>query len=89
MECLVGPFKRQDQGLVAVYRDIFDILEALPISDAAWELAAEMRATHGLIAPDALHLAVAELNGCDEFWTADTHFDRMVGKVQTRICLLQ
>lgn len=88
MECAVGPLRRQDGALLAAYREFLDALESLPIPDAAWETAATYRAKYNLLLPDALHLAVAEINGCDEFWTADSHFQRMLGQVQTRIRII-
>jgi uncharacterized protein len=37
--------------------------------------AAELRARYNIKTPDALHLAAAQLHGCDQLWTND---DRLV-----------
>jgi predicted nucleic acid-binding protein len=37
----------------------------------AFELAAHLRAIHGLRTPDSLHMAAASLGGCDALWTND------------------
>ncbi len=43
----------------------------LPMTSAVFDLAAELRAHHGLKTPDALHLATAVVGGCEEIWTND------------------
>jgi uncharacterized protein len=88
MECLVGAFKQGSPEVLNLYRQFFLRLESLAVSEAAFDLAAELRATTGLSLPDALHLAVSELNGCDEFWTADTHFIRANPQVKTRVRMI-
>ena len=70
------------------YRQFLGRLESLPITDAVCDHAAALRADSGLLLPDALHLALAELNDCDEFWTADAHFERLAGRINTRIRLV-
>jgi predicted nucleic acid-binding protein len=73
-ECLIGPFKNGDAGLVARYRAFFadpDVI-SLPITVPIFERAAQMRAKYGsLKLPDALHLATALEHGCGSFVTGD------------------
>lgn len=85
LECLVGPIKSQNDEVLQNYQLLFESFACLPISDNTYDMAAEIRANHGLLLPDALHLAIAVTNGCDEFWTADTHFDRMVDQLSISI----
>ena len=49
----------------------------LPLTDAFYELGAEIRASTGLKTPDALHVATALTHGCAEFWTADARLSRV------------
>ena len=74
LECLVGPLKKSDSALTRLYERFFYATVSLPVCDNACERAAQIRAEHGLLIPDALHLAIAEVNRCNEFWTADAHF---------------
>jgi uncharacterized protein len=48
----------------------------LPFNDETWARATELRARFGLKTPDALHLACAEVSGCQEFWTNDDRLSR-------------
>ena len=73
-ECLVGPLKAQDLELKQRYIELFADMHQLEIDSACFLLAAEIRALHGLRTPDALHLAAAQLAGCDELWTNDRRF---------------
>lgn len=84
-ECLVGPLKSGNGLMADRYRVFFRRFEMLSFTEQTFDLAAKIRAKHGLPLPDALHLAIAEFNACDEFWTSDAHFDRMVDQVAIRI----
>ncbi len=72
MECLVGPLRAGDLGLRDHYERALRNFERLPVGEAQFIRAAELRAQHGLGTPDALHLAIAQSHGCDELWTNDT-----------------
>ncbi len=50
------------------------MLQVVPISNNILEAAAQLRATTKLKLPDAIHLATANLNGCDCFLTNDDSF---------------
>lgn len=59
LECRVLPLRRRDTSLLARY-DAFISLpdcERVSLDTAAFDLATELRAEHGLKTPDALHLA--------------------------------
>lgn len=71
MECLVGPIRRGDLAMQRHYEDFFGRYLTLPLSDAAYLLAAQLRARFGLKTPDALHLACAQHHRCDALWTND------------------
>lgn len=85
LECLIGPIRSQNDEVLQNYRLLFESFACLPISDNTYDMAAEIRAKYGLFLPDALHLAIAVTNTCDEFWTADSHFDRMADKLSVSI----
>jgi predicted nucleic acid-binding protein len=76
LECSIGPLRRGDAKLMAEYRELFASLVTLPVPDAAFERAAELRAAHTLRTPDALHLAISQTAGCAELWTND---ERLAG----------
>jgi uncharacterized protein len=70
-ECLVGPFKRQQPGVVQDFQNSFAQLTTLPIIDEDFIAAARLRARFGLKLADALHLAIAQRHGCTALWTND------------------
>lgn len=72
LECLVGPFRTDDLGLHDHYLRVLEQFHRLPLNEEQFVRAAELRARHGLKTPDALHLAAAQLHGCDQLWTNDT-----------------
>ena len=75
LECLVGPLKQGDSGLLERFESFFATVMSLPNDEAVFREAARLRAHFGLKTPDALHLAVADRYGCTQFWTND---DRLV-----------
>lgn len=84
-ECLVGPLKSGNALMADRYRVFFGRFELFSFTEITFDLAAKIRAKHGLLLPDALHLAIAEVNACDEFWTADAHFDRIADHVGVQV----
>lgn len=81
LECRVLPLRSGDAGLLALYERVFASTEAEEISFSRplFDLAAELRASHQLKTPDALHVAAAIVSGCDEFWTNDGRIAQAVG----------
>lgn len=71
LECLVGPLRAENLVLHDLYRRAFEKFRVLDSAIPEHFRAAELRARHGLRTPDALHLAIAQLNGCTELWTND------------------
>ena len=71
LECKVQPMRNGNSELVRTYERYFNTLELLPMTRAVFERVTDLRATHTLKTPDALHLACAIENGCAEFWTND------------------
>ena len=72
LELLVGPLRNDDLELRDHYVAFLAQFRRLPLTDKEFLRAAELRARHNLRTPDALHLAVAQLSGCDELWTNDS-----------------
>ena len=79
MECLVGPFRSEDEPLRLSYERMLDPMTLLTMGVTVFERAARLRATHRLGTPDALHLATALEHGCDELWTNDDRLSRAAG----------
>ncbi len=73
LECRVKPLQSSNQLLLAGFERIFTTPGYFfqPLTRAVFDLATQLRATHNLKTPDALHLAAAIAAGCDEFWTND------------------
>jgi predicted nucleic acid-binding protein len=77
LECRVRPLAL---GLVDVLREYDAYFEQPALlwqgcDRPVFDLAARLRAQHGLKTPDALHLAAALTAGCEEFWTNDHRLD--------------
>ena len=75
LECLVGPYQIGNAAIMASYAAFFAGagIRMLPVTVAAWERAARIRADHQFSALDALHLAAAVEHGCAQFLTNDAH----------------
>jgi predicted nucleic acid-binding protein len=75
LECLVGPMKQGNLVLQRYYEEGLRQLVNLPLPEAVFVQAAQLRARFGLKTPDALHLAAAQYHRCSSLWTND---DRLV-----------
>ena len=71
LECLVGPMKTGNLVLQRYYEEGLQQLVNLPLPQAVFVQAAELRARFGLKTPDALHLAAAQFHRCSSLWTND------------------
>jgi len=87
LECNVGPLRRGQASILARYQQAFALLNVLPTIPYAFDRAAELRAHHGLKTPDALHAALAIVNGCDELWTNDQRLAAVQAQIATRVPL--
>jgi predicted nucleic acid-binding protein len=87
LECRVLPLRQRDHELLARYDAFFDLTDSVRavIDRAVFDLAAELRAQHGIKTPDALHLAAAVRAGCDDFWTND---NRLAKAAEGRIAVV-
>ena len=72
LECMVGPLKRDDLALRDQYANAIARCELLSLGLPEFLRAAELRARHALRTADALHLAAAQLHGCDALCTNDS-----------------
>lgn len=71
-EVLVGPLRRHDTRLINLYDRILPDYAMIDLGMPAYLRAAELRAAGpGLKTVDALHLAAAQLAGCEALWTND------------------
>lgn len=77
LECLVQPIREKRSELIAAYKSQFADYGNLEINKAVFQSATELRATHGLKVPDALHLACAHHHQCAEFWTNDAQLNKV------------
>jgi len=71
LECLVGPMKTGNLVLQRYYEEGLRQLVNLPLPQAVFVQAVELRARFGLKTPDALHLAAAQFHRCSSLWTND------------------
>lgn len=78
LECMVRPLNRGKRDEIARMRGMLNRFPRVGLSDRTYDLAAHLRALHGLKTPDALHVAAASLNGCDRIWTSDRSMIRAV-----------
>lgn len=76
LECLVGPLRDDNLMLRDHYERVFTQFHVLDLGSDVYRRAAELRAKHGIRTPDALHLAAAQLSGCDVLWTNDARLAR-------------
>lgn len=78
MECLVMPFRKNNQRLIEKFYDWFNQSKVISLNKKIFHQAAQLRADYtGLKTPDALHLATALYHNCDEFWTNDNRLDKV------------
>jgi predicted nucleic acid-binding protein len=85
LEVLVKPMQDGRNDLITLYRQFLNTSRALPISDATFMLALELRAQYRLKTPDALHLAVARQHNCDLLWTNDNRLAAAAGEQSVNI----
>jgi predicted nucleic acid-binding protein len=80
MECLVGPLKANDAGLLANYIAFFRSpdVSVLPVSPPVCDRAARVRAQYGFRPLDSLHLAAAVEHGCMRFLSSDAQLKRFL-----------
>jgi predicted nucleic acid-binding protein len=71
LECLVAPMRRGDLDIEDRYRAVLDMFRQVDLDLAVFERGARLRASTGMKTPDALHVAAAQLHGCDALWTND------------------
>ena len=82
LEAQVGPYRHGDEDLADRY---YALLQALPncqwveVSYAIADRAAQLRAEHGLAAPDAIHLGTALECGAEVFVTNDRDLPAVPG----------
>ncbi|GGH13223.1 type II toxin-antitoxin system VapC family toxin [Silvibacterium dinghuense] len=78
-EIMAGSSKSKDEGRRKLIRATLDEMGFvyLPFDEGAVEPFSELRATHKLKAPDAIHLACAASAGIDLFLTGDKQLHRL------------
>ncbi len=81
LECLVGPMRVDNLTLRDHYTRAFEQFVTVDQGVEQFVRAAELRARHGLRAPDALHLATAQLSLCEELWTNDSRLAVVSGGI--------
>jgi predicted nucleic acid-binding protein len=92
MEVLVVPKRHGREDLCQRYRDLFDSfpnLAVLPIGPEITEIAADLRATHNLRTPDALHLATAILAGARAFVSEDRRIRGVEGMAVVELAAVE
>lgn len=83
---MAGTPARTEPELRQEYEDVIDFCELVSMGRNEFDMAIELRATHGLKALDAMHMAAAVANDCQEFCTSDRKLAnvRKVGETTIR-----
>ena len=80
MECCVKPLREGDSALLTRYRQFFASTHIIELDAAVIDTATQLRASHTLKTPDALHAACAlSITAPYAFVTADKAFQRVPG----------
>jgi len=82
LECLVHPLARQQGELIIRYQAWLQTFQWLSINDTTFARATELRASHGLKTPDALHLATALQHGCVALISNDKRLEQVGADLQ-------
>jgi predicted nucleic acid-binding protein len=85
LECLVGPIREGHAERKAAFEAHLRRQRRLALTGAVFDLGAELRTTHRLRTPDALHAACAIVHGCRELWTNDRRFTAVENRLRTRV----
>ena len=82
LEVLVHPIRHDDEHLAQRYNDILlssPHISTIAVTPRTAQVAAELRATHDLKTPDAIHLATALNHNAAAFLTNDRDFPNLAG----------
>jgi predicted nucleic acid-binding protein len=85
MEALVVPIRHDNYRLRLRYEKFFESLEMLELDEPTLVRAAELRARHSLSLGEAMHLACAQVNLCEGFWTNDKRLNKIAGGLSIRV----
>lgn len=85
LECRVGVLRRNDLFKLDEYSRLFEKAVLVPLGGDVYDLASELRATHNLRTPDAIHAAAAIKHGCEEFWTNDRRLAAIDKRIRLRV----
>jgi predicted nucleic acid-binding protein len=85
LETLVKPLREGQSALAHAYERLLAAQSWLPIDDALFARALDLRVRFGLKTPDALHLATAQYHGCDELWTNDDRLNKAAGSMAVNV----
>ncbi|MDP2827302.1 MAG: type II toxin-antitoxin system VapC family toxin [Sulfuricellaceae bacterium] len=85
LETLVKPLRDGQTEIVQAYERLLSVQSWLPIDDAVFARALDLRVRFGLKTPDALHLASAQHHGCDELWTNDDRLKTAAGPLAVNV----
>ena len=85
MECLVRPWRDGNAKLADDFTEFLGRYDCAGLNAATFDMAARLRAVSRLRTPDALHLACAIEQHCDEFWTNDHRLDRVDIRLRVRV----
>jgi uncharacterized protein len=86
MECLVMPFRQNNQPLINKFQDWFKQTQVVSIEKEIFHQAAQLRADFpSLKTPDALHIATATFYNYDEFWTNDNRLDKIAPNLVKKV----
>ena len=78
LECRVGPMRRLDAAVLAVFDQFFALpdVRVVSLDTAVYDRATAIRAAYGFKTVDAIHLAAGVEAKCDSFLTNDARLSR-------------
>jgi hypothetical protein len=74
LEVLVKPLRMGRSELVQAYDELLGTCRALAVPDSLFDEACAIAVAEGLRGMDAVHVCIAQRNGCECFLTTDPHF---------------
>jgi uncharacterized protein len=89
LESRIKVLRENQNSFLMVYEHFFKDCQMIDLNKIVFEQATDLRVTHNLKTPDALHLAAALTANCDQFWTNDQQLVKAINeKIQQNMTAL-
>jgi predicted nucleic acid-binding protein len=88
LESRIKALRDNQTSFLMVYEQFFKDCQMIDFNQSVFEQATDLRVSHNLKTPDALHVAAA-LSMCDQFWTNDQQLIKAINeKIQQNLTAL-